>query len=191
MDIQKRAKVLIQAMPRVLEMEANLDNVEKTMQTVWKETRNTAEQPFQKKELEENRAILKAYKEYVMDGSKEKQQKPTFSAPPIPGMTNTEIKVNGGNNTGKAYNGDHIRVYATDTPAGTLTITLAEGYELVSVKVSAQTGTYAFLSVNDIKDVCNKTVGIYGNSVVLKTVKNGDNGKQVRVTAIEVVYQAK
>ena len=67
--------ILIQAMPHVLEMEANLDNVEKTMQKVWAETRNTTEQPFQKKELEENRAILKAYKEYIMDGSKEKQQK--------------------------------------------------------------------------------------------------------------------
>ena len=67
--------VAIQAMPRVLEMEANLDNVDKTMAQVWKETRNTAEQPFQKKELEENRAILSAYKKYLTDGSRESQQK--------------------------------------------------------------------------------------------------------------------
>ena len=67
--------VMIQAMPRVREMEANLDHVEKTMARVWDETRNTSEQPFQKKELEENRAILSAYKKYLTDGSKESQQK--------------------------------------------------------------------------------------------------------------------
>lgn len=67
--------VAIQALPRVLEMEANLDKIEKTMQKVWEETRNTAEQPFQKKELEENRAILKAYKNYLLDGSDANRQK--------------------------------------------------------------------------------------------------------------------
>ena len=67
--------IMIQALPRVLEMEANLDKVDKTMEKVWADTRNVAEQPFQKKELEENRAILSAYKAYILDGSKEKQQK--------------------------------------------------------------------------------------------------------------------
>ena len=101
------------------------------------------------------------------------------------------VKVNGGNNSGKAYDGNHIRIYATDTPAGTLTITLAEGYELVSVKVSAQEGTYAFLCVDGTTtDICNQTVAVSGSSVLLNSVKNGSNGKQVRVTAIEVVYKA-
>ena len=58
------------------------------------------------------------------------------------------VKVDGGSNSGKAYEGKHIRIYATDTPAGKLTITLADGYELVSVKISALTGTYAFLYVD-------------------------------------------
>ena len=100
------------------------------------------------------------------------------------------VKVDGGANSGKAYNGDHIRIYATDTPAGTLTITVPEGYELVSVKVTAQTGTYAFLCVDGSStDISNSTVDVSGNSVVLNSVKNGSNGKQVRITAIEVVYQ--
>ena len=100
------------------------------------------------------------------------------------------VKINGGNNTGKAYDGDHIRIYATDTPAGTITITLAEGYELVSVKVSAVTGTYALLCVDGTTtDICNTSVTVSGSSVVLNSVRNGDNGKQVRVTAIEVVYK--
>ena len=100
------------------------------------------------------------------------------------------VKVNGGSNTGKAYNGDHIRVYATDTPAGTLTISVPEGYELVTVKVTTQTGTYAFLCVDGSnEDISNKTVNVSGNSVVLNSVKNGSDGKQVRVMAIEVVYK--
>lgn len=104
---------------------------------------------------------------------------------------NVTCKINGGSNTGKAYSGDHIRVYATDTPAGTLTISVPEGYELVSVKVSAQTGTYAFLCVDGTTtDICNKTVEVSGSSVVLKSVKNGGDGKQVRITGIEVVYKA-
>ena len=101
------------------------------------------------------------------------------------------VKINGGSNTGKAYNGDHIRIYATDTPAGTITITVPEGYELVSVKISAQTGTYAFLCLDGSNaDICNETVSVSGSSVVLNSVKNGSDGKQVRVTAIEVVYAA-
>ncbi len=105
---------------------------------------------------------------------------------------NVTVKVNGGSNTGKAYNGDHIRIYATDSPAGTLTITVPEEYELVSVKVSAVTGTYAFLYVDETNtDICNVATAVSGSSVVLKSVKNGDEGKQVRVTAIEVVYKAK
>ena len=105
---------------------------------------------------------------------------------------NVTVKINGGNNTGKAYNGDHIRIYATDTPAGTITISVPEGYEIVSIKISAATdGTYAFLCVDGSNtDICNTVVSVSGSSVVLNSVKNGSNGKQIRVTAIEVIYQA-
>ena len=100
------------------------------------------------------------------------------------------VKIKGGANTGKAYNGDHIRLYATDSPAATVTITVPEGYELVSIKITTQTGTYAYLYVNGTTtDICNKTVEVSGTSVVLNSVKNGSDGKQVRVTGIEVTYQ--
>ena len=102
---------------------------------------------------------------------------------------NVTVKINGGSNTGKAYNGDHIRIYATDTPAGTITISVPEGCELVSVKITTVTGTYAHLCVDGTTtDISNKTTAVAGNSVVLKSVKNGSNGKQVRVKAFEVVY---
>ena len=101
------------------------------------------------------------------------------------------VKINGGNNTGKAYGGDHIRVYATDTPAGTITISVASGYELVGVKISTQTGTYAYLCLGEgTEDISNVYTAVSGSSVVLNSVKNGSDGKQVRVTAIEVEYKA-
>ena len=103
---------------------------------------------------------------------------------------NVTVAINGGSNTGKAYNGDHIRIYATDSPAGTITISVPEGYELVSVKITTQVGTYAFLYLGEgTTDISNVETAVSGQSVVLNSVKNGDNGKQVRVTAIEVVYR--
>ena len=103
---------------------------------------------------------------------------------------NVTVKINGGNNTGKAYNNDHIRIYATDSPAGTITISVPEGYELVSIKITTETGTYAILVLEDgTVDICNTTVAVSGNSVTLNSVKVGSDGKQVRVTAIEVVYK--
>ena len=104
--------------------------------------------------------------------------------------SNVTVKVDGGSNSGKAYS-DHIRVYATDTPAGSITISVCTGYELVSVKVTTVEGTYAFLTLGaGTDDISNQTVSVSGSSVVLNTIKNGSDGKQVRVLAIEVVYQA-
>ena len=103
---------------------------------------------------------------------------------------NVTVAINGGANTGKAYSGDHIRIYATDSPAGTITISVPNGYELVSVKVSTKTGTYAFLYLGEgTTDICNVETAVSGQSIVLNSVKNGTDGKQVRVTAIEVVYR--
>ena len=103
---------------------------------------------------------------------------------------NVSVKINGGSNTGKAYDGDHIRIYATDSPAGTITISVPDGYELVSVNVSTKTGTYAFLYLGEgTTDISNVETAVSGQSVVLNSVKNGSDGKQVRVTAIEVVYK--
>ena len=97
------------------------------------------------------------------------------------------VKVDGGTYSGSVYT-DHMRIYATDSPAGTLTISVAEGYELVSIKVTTVEGTYAFLTLDGATDLSNETVSVSGSSVTFTTVKNGSNGKQVRVLAIEVVY---
>ena len=67
---------------------------------------------------------------------------------------------------------------------------MPEGYELVSIKITTQTGTYAFLYLGEgTTDISNVETAVSGQSVVLNSVKNGSDGKQVRVTAFEVVYE--
>ncbi len=99
--------------------------------------------------------------------------------------------INGGANSGKYY-ADGIRVYASDTPAGTITVTVAEGYELASVKIMTLTGTYAFLQIagDTTENYSNLAASVSGSSVTFNAVKNGSNGKQVRVIGFEVVYKA-
>ncbi len=105
---------------------------------------------------------------------------------------NVTVTVAGGSNSGKYYtSGNAWRIYASDSPAGSLTISVDEGYELVSIKVTTDTGTYAYLCVDGTTDdISNETVAVSGSSVLLNTVKNGSDGKQVRVKAIEVIYKA-
>ncbi len=108
------------------------------------------------------------------------------------------FKVTGGNNSGKYYNGNNkptdlgVRLYATDSPAGALVFTAANGFVIKSIKVVTQTSgnTYAFLQMdgNSAEDLANTVVEVNAATATLKTVKNGGDGKQVRVTAIEVVY---
>jgi hypothetical protein len=103
---------------------------------------------------------------------------------------NVTVTFDGGNNTGKVYS-DGIRIYATDTPAGTITITVPNGYQLVSVKFTTSTGNYAFLCLDGTNtDISNTLVTVSGTQVKFNSVKNGSDGKQVRIATFEVVYQA-
>lgn len=140
-----------------------------------------SEQP-EEVQVTASKSIADLITQYGWDGNTTKQE---FKLD-----DNVTVKVNGGDNSGKAYDGNNIRLYATDSPAGTLTISVPEGYELVSVKISAQTGTYAYLYVDGTSaDICNKEVTVSGSSVLLKSVKKGSSGKQVRITGIQVVYK--
>ncbi len=104
---------------------------------------------------------------------------------------NVTLTFAGGNNTGKFYS-DGIRLYATDTPPATITVSVAEGYELVSIKFVTVTGTYAFIcsGSDTTADLSNTVISVSGSTVTFNTVKNGSNGKQVRLQSIEVVYKA-
>ena len=101
------------------------------------------------------------------------------------------MTIAGGDNSGKFYDGDHIRVYATDTPAGTVTFTAADGYKIVTVKIITVEGTYAFLQINgnSAEDLSNVLVAVNADTVTFNTVKNGSSGKQVRITGIEITYE--
>ncbi len=94
-------------------------------------------------------------------------------------------------NSGKYYS-DGIRLYATDSTPGAITFTAASGYELVSIKITTVTGTYAFLQIagDATEDYSNAVANVSGSSVTFTTVRNGDGGKQVRISSIEVVYKA-
>jgi hypothetical protein len=102
---------------------------------------------------------------------------------------NVSISVAGGSNSGKCYT-DHLRIYATDTPAGSITLTAAEGYKIQSVSFGLVTGTYAFLQFNGATVENGQVVEIDAASAVFNTVKNGSNGKQVRLLSVTITYVA-
>ena len=102
---------------------------------------------------------------------------------------NVSISVAGGANSGKCYT-DHLRIYATDTPAGSITLTAAEGYKIQSVSFGLVTGTYAFLQFGGATVTNGQVVEIDGASAVFNTVKNGSDGKQVRLLSVTITYVA-
>ena len=102
---------------------------------------------------------------------------------------NVSISVAGGNNSGKFYT-DHLRIYATDSPAGSITLTAKEGYKIKSVSFKLVTGTYAFLQLDGATIASEQVVELDASTVTFNTVKNGSDGKQVRVIAVTVTYAA-
>lgn len=96
---------------------------------------------------------------------------------------------NYGVNTGKYYeNGENWRIYWAEK--ATLTFTAAEGKTIVSVKityVSEKTGVLTLAEENIASDT---VVSVNANTVtfVVGDTNTADNG-QVRITAIEVVYE--
>ena len=102
---------------------------------------------------------------------------------------NVSISVAGGSNSGKFYT-DHLRIYATDTPAGSITLTAKEGYKIKSVSFEVVTGTYAFIQYNGVNVENGQVVEVGAASATFNTVKNGSNGKQVRLLSVTVTYEA-
>ena len=89
----------------------------------------------------------------------------------------------GSNHVGLNKDGE-IRLYKNST--STLTISVAEEYEIVSIKVTWSTGT---LSVTDGENSITEKDGIYninGNKVVL----NNTGASTMKIKAIEITYRA-
>ena len=96
---------------------------------------------------------------------------------------------NGGSNTGKYYtSGNNWRFYQNENP--TLTIAAAEGYTIVSVKVTYTIDKTGVLQKGGTNITSGTSVAVNAKSVTFGVGNTGTvtNG-QVRVTAIEVVYQ--
>lgn len=100
------------------------------------------------------------------------------------------VTVNGGGNTGKYYtNGENWRIYQNETPS--LTISASDGYTIKTVKIAYSINNKGVLTHNGSNITSGTEVTVNAASISFGVGNTGTatNG-QVRVTAIEVVYQA-
>lgn len=96
----------------------------------------------------------------------------------------------GGGNTGKYYtNGENWRIYQNETPS--LTISASDGYTIKTVKITYSISNTGILTHNGSNITSGTEVTVNAASISFGVGNTGTatNG-QVRVTAIEVVYQA-
>lgn len=95
----------------------------------------------------------------------------------------------GTSNTGKYYtSGNEWRIYQTESP--TLTITAAEGYIIKTVKITYNINKTGVLTLSGSNITSGTEVSVNAASIAFGVGNTGGqiNG-QVKVTAIEVVYQ--
>lgn len=96
----------------------------------------------------------------------------------------------GESNTGKYYtSGNNWRIYQNETPS--LTISASDGYTIKTVKITYSTSNTGILTHNGSNITSGTEVTVNAASISFGVGNTGTatNG-QVRVTAIEVVYQA-
>ena len=102
---------------------------------------------------------------------------------------NITVTISGGQNSGKVFS-DGVRLYVTDSPAGSLTVKSAEGFVIKSIRFTLAEGAYAHLQLNGNTVDSGISVGIDADSATFNAVKNGVDGKQIRISEIEVIYKA-
>ena len=93
-------------------------------------------------------------------------------------------------NTGKYYtSGEQYRTYQTENP--TLTISVAEGYTIVSVKITYTSKNTGTLTLNGNNVASAVVTAVNASSITFGVGNTGSatNG-QANVTAIEVIYKA-
>ena len=103
-------------------------------------------------------------------------------------VTPVTFNANGGNNTGKYYtNGNNWRFYQNESAS--LTISVPNGYTLVSVKPTFSVSNTGILKNGNATITSGSTVAVSGTSVTFTVGNSGTatNG-QVRFTNIDVVY---
>ena len=103
---------------------------------------------------------------------------------------NVSVSVTGGGNTGKYYtSGTNWRIYQSENPS--IVVSAAEGYNIVSIKISYTISNTGVLTQNGTQIESDTVVEVNANSMTFSVGNTGTatNG-QVRITAIEVVYEA-
>lgn len=102
----------------------------------------------------------------------------------------TATAISEGSNTGKYYtNGENWRIYQNETPS--LTISATGEYTINTVKITYSVSNSGVLTLNGSNVNSDTVVSVNASSISFGVGNTGTatNG-QVRVTAIEVVYQA-
>lgn len=97
----------------------------------------------------------------------------------------------GGGNTGKYYtSGENWRFYQSENP--TLNISASNGFTIKSVKITYYVDKTGVLTYNSSNVTTGTVVDVNASSITfgVGNTKNEVTNGQVRVTAIEVVYQA-
>lgn len=108
---------------------------------------------------------------------------------PIPiEIEDVTFTYDGGANTGKWYGGNHIRIYATDSPAGSFTVSVPEDCTLTSITLTEETQSSAATLTTNVGTFADNVWTGSATSVTFTSQKNGDKGKQYRLAGVHVVY---
>lgn len=94
----------------------------------------------------------------------------------------------GGANTGKWYEGNHIRIYATDTPAGNFTVSVPDDCTLTSITLDEVTQSSAATLTTNVGTFVDNVWTGSATSVTFTSQQVGSKGKQYRLAGVHVVY---
>lgn len=108
---------------------------------------------------------------------------------PIPiEIEDVTFTYDGGVNTGNWFDGNHIRIYATDSPAGNFTVSVPEDCTLTSITLTEETQSSAATLTTNVGTFADNVWTGSATSVTFTSQKNGDKGKQYRLAGVHVVY---
>lgn len=94
----------------------------------------------------------------------------------------------GGANTGTWYGGNHIRIYATDKPAGNFTVSVPDDCTLTSITLDEVTQSSAATLTTNVGTFVDNVWTGSATSVTFTSQQVDSDGKQYRLAGVHVVY---